>query len=188
MDTKKIKPTRKLIIKNPRLQAIRDNFRTIIQLAVRDEWQRLMDLDSLYMEKERISKKLLTSHYKRTCQLQAMKEYLLTTFSNSICVCSRAGRLSDSIAGDRVRYTFIVEFDKCVVDSFGARYYVREKWFSLEYYEENHDFLEQHLIEMKNRLKKSPGYITTTLELHARRLNEIRSEKREYLESILNNF
>lgn len=185
MDTKKIKPSRKLIIKDPRLQAIRDNFRTIIQLTVRDEWRRLMDLKGLYMEKERLSKKLLTSHYKRTCQLHELERYLLTTFSDSICVCSRIGRLSDSITGNRVRYTFIEEFGKCVVETFGARYHVREKWFSLEYYEKNHDFLEQHLTEMRNRLKKSPGYITTTLELHKRKLHEIRSEKREYLEKIL---
>ena len=186
MDTKKIKPSRKLIIKDPRLQAIRDNFRTIIQLAVRDEWRRLMDLHSLYMEKRRINKKELTSHYKRSCQLHELEGYLLTTFSDSICVCSRIGRLSDSIKGNRVRYTFIKEFDECVVESFGARYHVREKWFSLEYYEKNQDYLEQYLIEMKNRIKDSPGYITTTLELHKRKLNEIRSEKREYLESILN--
>jgi len=186
MDTKRIKPTRKLIIKDPKLQSIRDNFRTVIQLAARDEWRRLMDLQGLYLEKERLRKKRLTSYHKRFCQLQAMKEYLLTTFSDSICVCSRIGRLSDSIKGNRVRYTFIKEFDECVVESFGARYHVREKWFSLEYYEKNHDYLEQYLIEMKNRLKESPGYITTTLELHVRKLNEIRSEKREYLESILN--
>ena len=188
MNTKKIKPSRKLIIKDPRLQAIRDNLRRVIQLAVRDEWQRLMDLQGLYSEKLRINKKELTSHHRRDCQLQAMKEYLLSTFSDSICVCSRIGRLSDSIMGNRVRYTFIKEFDECFVEIFGARYHVREKWFSLEYYEKNHDYLEQYLIKMKNRLKKSPGYITTSLELHVRRLHEIRSEKREYLESILNNF
>ena len=185
MDTKKIKPSRKLIIKDPRLQAIRDNFRTIIQLAVRDEWRRLIDLLGLYVEKLRINNKLTTSQYKRLCQLHELERYLLTTFSDSICVCSRIGRLSDSIMGNRVRYTFIKEFDECFVEIFGARYHVREKWFSLEYYEKNHDYLEQYLIKMKNRLKKSPGYITTSLELHVRRLHEIRSEKREYLESIL---
>ena len=174
MNTRKIKPTRKLIIKNPRLQAIRHNFRTIIQLAVRDEWRKFMDLEGLYTEKLRINKKELTSHYKRECQLHALKEYLLTTFSNSICVCSRVGRLSDNITGDRVRYSVITEFDSCFIESFGARFLLEEKWFSLKYYEENYKILEHRLREKKMLLKKFPGCVITPLELHENRLHEIR--------------
>ena len=171
MDTKKIKPTRKLIIKNPKLQAIRDNFRTIIQLAVRDEWQRLMDLDSLYLEKRRLSKKELTSHHKRTCQLHAMKESLITTFSHSICVCDYGSGLSGSITGDRVRYTFITEFDRCYIKPFGVRYLVEEKWYSLKFYEENREILERLLRGMKKRLEQCPDRISTALEHHQRRLD-----------------
>ena len=185
MNTRKIKTTRKLIIKNPKLQAIRHNFRIIIQLAVQDELNRLMDLDSLYLEKRRLSKKDLTSHYKRGCQLNAMKEYLLTTYSNSICVSSCVGRISDSITGDRVRYSFITEIDKCFIKSYGAHYLVEEKWFSLKYYEENYEFLEKYLKKMKTQLKQSPGRVIDILEVHERRVREIQHKKREYLEELL---
>ena len=185
MNTKKIRPTRKLVIKNPKLKKIRDNFRTVIQLAVRDEWERLMDLRGLYTEKVRIIKKELTSHHKRSSQLIAMEEYLTTTFSESICVCYRNGRLSDSIKGDRVRYAYITQFEEPYDGSYDERYKVQELWFSLKYYEENHEFLEKYQKRMKNSINQFPGRITTTLELHERRLHDIRNEKREYLEEIL---
>ena len=187
MNTKKIKPTRKIIIKDPRLQKIRYNFRTIIQLAVRDEWHRLHGLESLYREKRRL-KKMLPSHYKRTRQLHEMKEYLTTTFSNSVCICARGGGFGfghNNIEGDRVRYTFIGEFDECYIESLGARYEVEELWFSLKYYEENHEALEKHQKNKRKRLKECPGYITTPLELYERKLDEIRNEKRGYLEEIV---
>lgn len=183
MNTKKIKPTRKLIIKNPKLQKIRDNFRTVIHLAALDEYDKLDELDDLYREKRRINKKELTSHYKRSCQLHQMKEYILTTFSDSICVCAIPRRLDGKeITGDRVRYTLITEFEECYVESYGARYRIQEQWFSLKYYEENHEMLEQHLKKMKMRLKKCPDRITTTLEIHIKRLNEIRQQKPDYFE------
>ena len=179
MNTKKIKPTKKLIIKNPKLQTIRDNFRTIIQLRVRDEWRRLMDLGSLYLEKERINKKLTSTQYRRDGQLHKMREYLITTFANSICVCARDGRLSDIVTGDRVRYDLITEYDDCYVKSSGTRYRIEEKWFSLKYYEENKEFLEEHFKKMKRRLNQFPGRITTILELHERNLREIKGEGKQ---------
>jgi len=189
MNSKKIKPTRKLIIKNPKLQAIRDNFRTIIQLAVKDEWRRLMDLEGLYLEKVRIDKKELTSHHKRSCQLHAMKEYLITTLSESICIDYAGGSsLSTSIEGDRVRYTSISQFEKSYGRDYGEeddRYKIQEIWFSLESYERRREFLEKYQKRMKKDLKQFPGRITTPSESHERRLHEIRHETREYLEGIL---
>ena len=161
MNSKKIKPTRKLIIKNPKLQAIRDNLRTVIQLAVNDEWHRLMDLDSLYLEKLRLNKKMLTSHYKRSCQLHEMKEYLLTTFSDSICVDSDGGSsLSASIKGDRVRYTSISQFEKPYDRPYSKRderYEIQQKWFSLESYKRKREFLEKYQKRMKKALNNSRG-------------------------------
>ena len=190
MNTKKIRPTRKLIIKNPKLRAIRDNFRTVIQLAVNDEWHRLMDLKRLYREKRRIDKKELTSHHKRSCQLHEMEEYLTTTLSNSICVDSDAvgSSLSASIKGDRVRYTYITQFEKPYDRPYGKRderYEVQEIWFSLESYKRKREFLENYQKRMKKSLKQFPGYVTTPLELHEKRLLEIRHQTREYLEEIL---
>ena len=42
--------------------------------------------------------------------------------------------------------------------------------------------LEKHLKKMKMRLKKYPDRITTTLEIHQKRLNEIRQQKPDYFE------
>ena len=67
--------------------------------------------------------------------------------------------------------------DECYIESLGARYEVEELWFSLKYYEENYEFLEKHQRNKRKRLKECPGYIATTLELHKRRLDEIRNEK-----------
>ena len=163
----KIRPVRRLIIRNPRLKTIRNNLRTLVSLAVLDEYHRLDNLDNLYREKLIINKKLTPSQFRRTCQLHEMKEYLTTTFSNSICVCaSRRTVESTNISGDRVRYTLITEFDKDVAKNIDARYEIQEKWFSLLYYEERSEFLERHLRKMSNIIKDYSGHIITPFELH----------------------
>lgn len=174
MSTKKIKQTKKLIIRNPKLRTIRNNLRTLIKLAVLDEDKRLSKIRGLYSEKLRINGKLTASQYKRSCQIHEMREYLLTTYTNSICTCASRRVFESSVSGDRVRYTLITEFDKEVVGSIGARYHIQEQWFSLEYYEENSRFLENFQKQMKARLVRYPGRVATPLELHKIELHEIR--------------
>jgi len=53
MDTKKIKPVKKILIKDPKIRTIRDNLRTVIKFAVIDEYERLKNLGNLYREKRR---------------------------------------------------------------------------------------------------------------------------------------
>ena len=119
------------------------------------------------------NKKLTSSQSKRSRQVHEMKEYLITTFSDSICVCASLRQIDGSITGDRVKYTLITEFDECYSRSRGARYHIREKWFSMQYYEENSKFLEQHFMKMKERINQLPGPRTTTTEPHKQNLLEI---------------
>ena len=175
MNTNKIRPVKRLVIRNPRLKTIRDNLRTLVSLAVLDEFRRLDNLDNLYREKLIINKKLTNSQFRRSCQLHEMKEFLTTTFSNSICVCASHRAIeSTGISGDRVRYTVITEFDKDVVKSIGARYEIEEKWFSLPYYEKRSKFLEGYLRKMSNLIKGYSGHIITPFELHEQELRELR--------------
>jgi hypothetical protein len=169
MNTNKIRLIKRLVIRNPELKTIRDNLRTLVSLAVLDEFRRLDNLEDLY-----IGKKLTPSQFRRSCQLHEMKEYLTTTFSNSICVCaSRHIMGSTDVSGDRVRYTLITEFDKDVVKNIGARYEIQEKWFSLPYYEERSEFLERYLRKMSNLIKGYSGHIITPFELHEQELHEL---------------
>lgn len=162
MNTKKIKKTRRLVIKNPKLRLARNNFRTIIKLAVLDEFQRIDSLDSLYLEKLRVRKKLTPTQFKRYNQLHEMKEYLITTFSNSICVCAGYRDIDADITGDRVRYSYISKFTKDGVDY----YEIQEKWFSLQYYDTRSQRFESYLKKMSGYMKKRPAPLVTPLELH----------------------
>ena len=172
MNTYKIKPSRRLVIRSPKLKAIRDNLRTLISLAVLDEYRRLDNLGNLY--RDIADRDLSPSQFRRACQLHEMKEFLTTTFSNSICVCASHRTVeSTSISGDRVRYTLITEFDKDVVKSLGARFEIQEKWFSLQYYEERHKFLERYLKKMNKLVGENCHQIITPLDLHEQELNNL---------------
>ncbi len=161
MDTKKIKPVKKIIIRNPRLRAIRDNLRAIIKLAVIDEYKRLTDLRVPYQEKE----KLTPSQKKRVKLLHWKREYLITTFANSICVCARRRIIHDNdVKGDRVRVSVISEFEENMVPHLGARYFLQEKWYSLQYYEENRREFEEYSRFMQECMDKRPGSIITPQE------------------------
>ncbi len=161
MDTKKIKPVKKIIIKNPRLRAIRDNLRAIIKLAVIDEYKRLTGLNILYQEKE----KLTPSQEKRVILLHHKREYLITTFANSICACASHRVIhSNETDGDRVRVSVISEFEENMVPHLGARFFLQEKWYSLQYYEENRREFKEYSRFMQECMDKRPGSIITPHE------------------------
>ena len=158
---------------------IRDNLRTIIKLAVRDECKRLSKLHDLYFEKRRVKdKQLPPSQFRREIQLHYMREYLEKTFVNSICVCAIYGSVYEggslnTIKGDRVRYSEIHGFGKDGISAYGGRYEVEEKWFSLEYWEEHADFLERYQKRMLKEMQQKPGNVLTPLEVYQHEINNI---------------
>ena len=163
MDSKKIKPVKRVTIKNPKLRAIKDSLRTIIKLAVIDEYERLKDLGSLYRGKL----KLTPSQKKRKIQLHHMSEYLIDTFSNSICVCASRRRIHDTdIKGDRVRLSIISEYPETIIAHLRYRYILEEKWYSLQYYQENRKFFSDGFKRMKERMVRRSGSITTPQEIY----------------------
>ncbi len=174
MDTKKIKPVKKVAIKDPKLRIIRDNFRTIVKLAVIDEYERLKDLGNLYREKRRKGHKLTPSQKRRDILLHHKQEYLVTTFANSICVCARRRIIHDNdTGGDRVRVGVISEFEENMVPHLGARYFLQEKWYSLQYYEENRREFEEYSRFMQECMDKRPGSIITPQEDYLRKILRI---------------
>jgi len=176
MNEKKIKKTKELVIKDPRLKVIRDNFRIIIKLAVQDKYNQLRSLEGLYVDKLMKNKRLTPTQFRRSIHLHKMQEFLVATFVNSICVCaSNRTIFNTNIKGNRVRYSFISEFDKNVSKKFGARYMVEERWYSLEYYEKNKIILEEYFRKMVNRMQQFPGSILTPYKLHQQSLNDLES-------------
>jgi len=175
MNTKKIKPTIKVIVKDPKLVKIRDNLRTIIKLAVIKEYEQLGKLEDLYSEKRRIKdKQLPPSQFRREIQLEHMRGYLERTFVNSICVGVFYSNVRDgNIKGDRIRYSEIHEFDKDVIDSYGGRYWVEEKWFSLDLWEDHGEFLERYQKKMLKRMQQKPGNVITPLDCYLHELNSV---------------
>jgi hypothetical protein len=97
---------------------IRANIRTIIKLTVIKEYNLLKNLWWLYTEKIMKKYKLMPSQFKCKVQLHRMREYLETTFANSICVCASRRDIHDNnIKGDKTRYSEISAFDR---DNIGA--------------------------------------------------------------------
>jgi len=174
MNEKRIKMIKRIIVKDPRLKVIRDNFRIIIKLAVQDKYTQLRSLEGLYVEKLMKNKRLTPTQFRRSVYLHKIQEILVATFVNSICVCASNRTIFNSdIKGDRVRYSFISEFDKNFSKKFGACYIVEERWYSLEYYEKNKIFLEEYFRKMVNRTQQFPGSILTLYELHQQSLNDL---------------
>ncbi len=105
-----IKPPRKYVIHNPRLRKIRKEFRTLIKLAVIDEYDRLRGLEKLYNERQLYNNIELTSaQKKRRGYLSRMRLFLEHCFHSSICVCAYKRGLRDAdVSGDRVRCTEVV--------------------------------------------------------------------------------
>ena len=168
MNAKKIKPIKKVIIKSTRLRAIRDNLRIIVKLAVIDEYERLSKLDQLYlqkhMEKYAITplKTLTSSQQKRWNQIHHKKEYLINTFVNSICVCASRRLIHDNdVKGDRVRVSIISEFEENMIPHIGARFILEEKWYSIQYYQENQKFFEETSKFMQKRMLMRAGSVIT---------------------------
>ncbi len=173
MDTKKIKLVKKVIIKNPKLRSIRNNLRTIIKLAVINEYKRLRSLYGLYLEKQmklyalNPSKTLTPSQEKRVKLLLHKEEYLTITFANSICACASKRVINDNdIKGDRVRVSVISEFEENMVPHMGARYTLEEKWYSLQYYQESHSSFEKISRVMQERIRRHPGPVITPQGLY----------------------
>ena len=163
----KIKPVKKVTIKNPKLRAIRDNLRIIIKLAVIDEYERLKDLQSLYLDKRMKGYTLTPSQEKRDIQLHHQSEYLIDTFSNSVCICASRRRIHDAdIKGDRVRLSIIWEYPETIIAHLRYRYLIEEKWYSLQYYQENQKFFDDGFKKMKERMVQRPDSITTPQEIY----------------------
>jgi len=102
-----IKPPREYIIHSPRLRKIRRELRTLIKLAVLDEYERLDKLEMLYRNKE-YKEYLNVAQKKRIHYLIYMRQKIKHTFLNSICACARGNSLTHAdISGDRVRYHLI---------------------------------------------------------------------------------
>ncbi len=144
MSPRRLRPPHKIMIKHPRLRKLRDNLRRIIQLAVLDESNRLLSLSYLYSNKRRNFGQLTPSQIRRKVYLNKLRENLRFTFENSIGVCiSRVleGGFNGDISGDRVRCSFVSEYDKYI---YGLKYLVEEKWVSLPYYENNKANLGMH--------------------------------------------
>ena len=173
MNTKKIKPVKKLILKSPRLRAIRDNLRTIIKFAVIAEYERLNKLNHLYLEKHMKrysitpSKTLTSSQKKRWNQLHHEQEYLIDMFVNSICVCANHRLIHvNDVKGDRVRVSIISEFEENMIPHMGARFILEEKWYSIQYYQENQKFFEEKSKFTHKRIITRSGSFLTPQELY----------------------
>ncbi len=167
MDAKKIRSVKKIIIKNPKIRTIRDNLRTVIKLAVIDEYERLKNLGNFYREKRRKSHKLTPSQEKRVILLHHKQEYLVTTFAHSICVCASRRLIHDrDVKGDRVKVSIVSEFEENMIPHMGARFVLEEKWYSLQYYEEYRRDFEERSRFMQKCMEKRSGSIITTQGLY----------------------
>ncbi|MBA7670503.1 hypothetical protein ES703_78649 [subsurface metagenome] len=81
-----MKKERKIIIKNPKLQAIRNNLRKIIVLATDDEWWRLNHQERLYSN-NRDATRNTPSQRKRMLDLLNKRYELNDYLKRSICRC-----------------------------------------------------------------------------------------------------
>lgn len=140
---KLLKPSRKFEIKNPRLQAIRYNLRTIIKFAVSDEISRINKMDDIYQDKfdellkrgaiKRVEEASTLS--KRSNQLIRQKRFIMETFRNSICVPFHENKIRNAnIDGDRMRVTEISVWDHPLKEVGGAHYVAMKRFYSVEEY------------------------------------------------------
>ena len=151
-----IKPLRVFSVKHPQLKKIRYALRTVIKLAVLDEYRRLTHLIHLYEDKQRNGYGLTPTQKSRKSSLHHKRTFLYESFKNSIIVAKDDNRFSTANTnGDRVRYTDVTEWEKKPWNEFimkqlnGARFVIKQEFYSLEEYEKYSQYFTETFIQAK---------------------------------------
>ncbi len=129
MTRKEIPRPRLFKLTHPRLKKIRTNFRKVIQLAVSEEWHRLMD------EKAKIRAEGMPMRKRKRYRIMNQKaQYLEACYLNSIISPGGGaiGGLKTDVSGDRVRVFNVKRHGKDFI--YDPTYVVKKHFPSLDHY------------------------------------------------------
>jgi hypothetical protein len=159
-----IKPLRMFSVKNPQLKRTRRALRTVIKLAVLDEYKRLTHYIDLYDDKWFNGNGLTAAQERRRFYLQHKRTFLKESFKNSIIVARDDNRFSTAdVSGDRVRFTEVTEWEDepwnedIIKELNGARFIIKHVFYSLEYYKEQKWYFTETFIETKQHALVNPN-------------------------------
>jgi hypothetical protein len=139
-----IKPLHVFTVKHPQLKRIRRALRTVIKLAVVDEYKRLTHYIHLYDDKRFNGNGLTPTQKRRRSYLQHKRTFLKESFKNSIIVAKDDNRLYNADpSGERLRFTEVIEFENEPWNEYaikklnGARFIIKHVFYSPKKYEQN---------------------------------------------------
>lgn len=142
MTRSKIPSPREFKITHPRLRRIRNNLRKVIQLAVSEEWQRLMEQKRSLMEKAPHISKLPFRKRRLYYKLTRKANWLEQCYLDSIISQNdgTVGGIDTDVSGDRIR-VFSVKSFEWYSDKFeGVKYRMRKQFLPVREYEKLKDF------------------------------------------------
>ncbi len=161
MVKKNLPPPRLFSLNHPKLIQIRNNFRKVIQLAIHEEWNRLMFIMSSLRTGD-----ISPNNKKYYIKLTQKANYLKECFLNSI-ISDNSGYIGGTnIFGDRIRVYIVKTFEEHSKSLKGAKYVIKKCFFTKKSFEIQKDWLKNNYEEYFSVYRRHPEYFITFREFH----------------------
>ncbi len=150
-----MKKHRKIIIKNPSLKKIRNNFRKIIQKAKSDEINNIIKKQRELLNQMKKEGKLIPELEEKSKILESRKQTLNRVFNESICICPICREIDkDMVYATRSKAWYCID---CYETKLPKR--LQEKW------EPKYPLTKEQVLEFLDELKKVIEQCQTNLDL-----------------------